>query len=309
MICPEFFGCSGKLDFSETRTLANAALNNARGDYSSLLDGKLILSIDRVGRCSKYWQVFAEMALSHVCRDIEAGFGNALQALVCYEFGEDAEEHDRLELTKFLGGAIRERGIEVGKCHSVLVEGVTSLVISVVGLRAGFPQKVAEEGLVWLNRPFGAAKLQYMAEIGTLGRPNEHAVAITAPADVVQFSWVFSVASDVSGHGLAGCLLELSDRLSIEIDISLSPQNAAASEVLNCPITLLENEPGSYGALNLRIDDGARTLALLKETAGPIIALSAEIDRGDRLPLEQAGWISIGRYSHGPNGVAIRWTA
>ena len=72
LICPDYFGCSGKLSFGETQRLARAVGNDQAGsDFSNISAvGEIVSSIDRVHRCTKEWDRFARIALNHAFGDV-----------------------------------------------------------------------------------------------------------------------------------------------------------------------------------------------------------------------------------------------
>ena len=306
MICPEFFGCSGKLDFGATRDLVRWAGLEPLGDYSVSRSGKVAMSIDRVGQCSKDATSFAQIALTHACRDLEAGFIKPTDALICYEFGPETDGREQAEIVRSVTQAAGRRKIAIGKCHSVLVEGSTSIVICVLGDQTRLPATLPEAGTVWLSHALGAAKLQYMSEIGTLSDVSPYYDLMTSEVDTNVFANLPCVISDVSGHGLAGTLVDIAERFSLSIAVTISPATAAAPIVLLEEISLFENDPASYGP-SLQLDDDARALALLKETAGPLLALSGPVDEKLAAAISQAGWLEIGQYERGPVGVRVQW--
>ena len=97
MICPEFFGCSGKLTFSETRALAHGA-GGPLGDYSDVASN-WVASIDRIGQCSLEMPVFAQVALTHVLRDLEAAAARYEMVIAKYPgttLARDSQERLRI---------------------------------------------------------------------------------------------------------------------------------------------------------------------------------------------------------------------
>jgi hypothetical protein len=307
MICPEFFGCSGKLTFSETRALAHAA-EGPLGDYSDVASN-WVASIDRIGQCSLEMPVFAQVALTHVLRDLEAAAATAFHALVCYEFGDDASTDDRFQLVGSIAKAATARGIQIGKCHTVEIEGSTSIVICAIGKTRGKLRGLPETGIVWISHGLGASKLLYMRQIGTLADESDCLFKMTTPINLEAFSDRPSVISDISGHGLAGSLVDMAERHGIKIDVELGPQFALAEPVLTEEMTLFENSSDSYGAILVAVDRDANTLAFIKETAGPLLVLTAELPLSIRDNVVAAGWAAIGSFVRGAPEVSISWRA
>jgi thiamine monophosphate kinase len=276
------------------------------GDYSISRSGHLAMSIDRVGQCSNDPASFAEIALTHACRDLEAGFVKPTDALICYEFGPETNEVEQIEIVRSVKAAAEHRNISVGKCHSVLVDGTTSLVICVIGEQNRSAMILPKTGLVWLSHGLGAAKLQYMREIGTLAGPYPALKQMTLPVQTDVLSNQPSVVADVSGHGLAGSLIDLAERYGVSIDVTILPALALSEEVLAEEISLFENDRSSYGDI-IDVANDAWRLAALKETAGPLVALTGLVDTNIGNSITNAGWFRIGQYEQGESGVRIRW--
>lgn len=306
MICAEFFGCSGKLDFLATRELVTKAGAKPLGDFSISRSGTVVMSIDRVAECSNNAQLFADIAVAHACRDLEAGFATPTDMLVCFEFEEGTGDQRQVEIVRAIMEAAKKRNIVIGKCHSVFVEGPTSLVFCVCGNRQDISNALPAEGAVWLSHGLGAAKIQYMTEIGTFVGANPHYDKMINSIDTTMLTAKNCVLSDVSGHGLVGTLMDLAERCGISIEVTISPRTAIAREVITEEITLLANEPDAYGPL-VHFDERAKPLALLKETAGPLVALCVSEARQCQ-ELSRAGWTQIGAFKRGQIGARIRWS-
>ena len=308
MICAESFGCSGKAPFGETRLFAGIAGLSGLGDYSRLAGSNLIFSVDRISRCSSSWKEFAEIAFAHASRDLEVGFGLPVHALVCFEFGEDTQPEDRTELVRSVYDAASSRNIELGKCHSAkTLSDVTSLVIALVGEGSLRPAKPSSRGMVWISGQIGFSKLLYLE--GMKQKPNQHPIAkiLAKPLNLRRFHEQFSVLSDVSGHALAGCLCDLAERETVAIEVKLSARLAASPDVLEVPVSLLENSLDDYSCSRLAISNPALRLSLLKETAGPIVAFSAELAECESEELESFGWQNIGSFERATASVSIGW--
>jgi hypothetical protein len=308
MICAETFGCSGKVSFSETRRLAEVAGLALLGNFSTIPECRLTLSIDRVTRCTTDWLAFAKIAISHASRDVEVGLALPSHALACFEFGEDANAADRAALVQAFKQAAHLRNISIGKCHSTITTSeVTSLVIALAGQTFAQPVELESTGLVWISGPLGYAKLLYLE--GLKSEPNLEDLSdrLSRPIEIHSVAGHFSVMSDVSGHGLAGCLCDLAERLSLAINVALSPAEAASAAVIDVETSLLENDPDDFPHGVLGIAEAAKRLSLLKETAGPIVGLSGNLPESTIGELRSSGWRVIGLYRKGPGAVSIRW--
>jgi hypothetical protein len=276
------------------------------GDYS--LSAGLAISIDRIGQCSADSRSFVEIALAHTCRDLEAGFATPTDALICYEFGPETGTQEQVEIVRSLKAAADSRNISVGKCHSVLVDGTTSLVICVFGKQNRTAGDLPATGSVWLSHGLGASKLQYMREIGTLSDRTSAFELMISNVRTDVFGHRPCLIADVSGHGLAGTLVDLAERCGASINVSIGPALALSNDVLTEKITLFENDWSSYSHIIDVEDPTARRLASLKETAGPLIALTESIDRRADNSISDAGWFRIGHYEQGEAGVRIQWS-
>lgn len=308
MICAETFGCSGKTSYSETRMLAELAGTSAVGNFTSVPNSNLIASIDRVSRCTADWTAFAEIAVSHATRDIEVGFGVPAQILACFEFGQDATRDDRTALVAAVSLAASSRQIMLGKCHSAITQSeVTSLVLAVVGETCVEQRRPDHKGQIWINGPIGYAKLLYLEGLKQEPDQGKYISFLTKRLDLRPFSDRFSVASDISGHGLAGCLSDLAERFSLQIDAVLSQSSAADRAVIDTPVSLLQNDLADYTAVE--IDEFAVCLSLLKETAGSVVALSSGLSRSAMQELESLGWQKIGSFRSASRPlVSIGWS-
>lgn len=308
MICAETFGCSGKASYSETKLFAGLAGLSELGDYSRLAKTDLIASVDRISRCSSSWREFAEIAFSHASRDVEVGFGIPIHALVCFEFGEDASADDRVVLVEAVRNAASLRNIQLGKCHSSMtLSEVTSLVIAVLGQGPGPQKKLSDRGMVWISGQIGFAKLLYLEGLKQKSNTDLIVKTLAKPLDLRRYQDRFTVLSDVSGHALAGCLCDLSEREGVAIEVTLSSRVAASEDVLEIPVSLLENSLEDYADSRLEISNLASCLALVKETAGPIIALSDRLTEPEIQGLESSGWQNIGSFRKASAGVSIGW--
>jgi selenophosphate synthase len=115
------------------------------------------------------------------------------------------------------------------------------------------------------------------------------------------------IMADVSGHGLAGSLVDLAERLRVSIDVTVSPRIALSERVLSEEITLFENEWSDYGR-DVQADEDAKRLVSLKETAGPLVALSRPMRPMEEDRISAAGWMRIGDFARGKPGVRIQWS-
>ena len=308
MIDPDYFGCSAKLTYSETRSLVEASGSGSVDDFSRFgFANEFVASVDRISRCASDWAKFANIAVNHALADIEVAFAIPLHAVICFEFGPDANMADRSVAAQSFRQAVLQRGMTLGKCHSALSNDPTSVVISVIGTIQDQILHTPVEGKVFLNRPLGLFKLHYMEEMGLLETESTALSAIFQPRFVPEALKNVAVLSDVSGHGLGGSLASLAHRFSLDLDISIHSRLAAASEVLMTDIDCLQNARETYGSY-LEVDnDSAWPLISLRETAGPMLALvesSFDIEPGS---FGTGYCLSIGTFRRGSGKVIVRW--
>jgi hypothetical protein len=308
MIDPDFFGCSGKVDFVETAEYRRS-LNNGdpAPDYSVIAsEGVLALSVDKVSRCSEDWQTYAEIALNHVLADIQVGFADPTDLLIAYEFGPDAAlREERAKAVFAFNKAAADRQLKIGKCHSAFSYGPTAVTISVLGSKPTVTLSEAHSGAVVLERPLGYFKLHYMNVMGLAEDLAQFTTSLTRPRDCIPRGGWAGIC-DISGHGLLGALLSLAETASIDMRIEVGARLAADPRVLEVPIQCLENSAASYGDAVALVDTRALQLATLRETAGPFVGLregTGEIADcfGNKTTR------SIGTYRKGSGKVEVTW--
>jgi selenophosphate synthase len=146
-----------------------------------------------------------------------------------------------------------------------------------------------------------------MKEIGTLKGATPYLAMMRTPVHLESVSKYASAISDVSGHGLAGTLIDIAERYQLKISCELSEVCALAEPVINEEITLFENSPTSYGETPLEVDEGARRVSLLKETAGPLVVLTEELLTPTNDAIRRTGWLDIGSFQKGSPEVKISW--
>lgn len=305
MICPDFFGCSGKLPYSETRRLAEAAGNRDCSDFAHFVcDGAMVSSIDRIHRCARDWDVFARVALDHAIGDVLCAGAFPVQAMLSFEFGADADEAGRTICSAAFARELALRGVQLGKCHSGLSSGVTAVTVAVLGARSTRLRSVPKEGSLFLSRPVGALKLLYLSELGTPGDTNPLATPPSKPGD--EFNVVpWSLVIDVSGHGLLGAVAHAAAMHGLSVDLALSEAHAASSDVLSVEVECLQNPPQSYDLVLEGFDSRAIALATLRETAGPFVGF---LEKGREADYSAINWIPLGRYAAGDGRIELTWT-
>jgi len=305
MIDPDFFGCSGKLSFEETRSLATASGRSVgTGDFSEVTsDGRIVTSIDRIHRCAKDWKHFARIALNHAFGDVICASATPMQVMLSFEFGTDVTPAERIECSTAFGHELAERGISLGKCHSSHVSGVTAVTVATLARAQDRPQPNLRKGRIYLSHPIGAFKLHYFAEMGFDDFSKRTAEIAMISKDMDFHRWDWALMTDVSGHGLMGAVLQAAANQGLTIDLELSRAHAMSPEVLAIPVGCLQNSVSSYGSDMTELDERARILLTLRETAGPFVGFAEDASSEADPP-----GLLLGRYHKGIGEIDISWT-
>lgn len=308
MICPDFFGCSGKLSFSETRLLASASGHPDAGtDFSKLVtEGTIVSSIDRVHRCARDWDRFARIALNHAFGDVLCAGATPVQAMLSFEFGIDTPEGEYAACSKAFARELATRGVALGKCHSGRTDGVTAVTIATLAARPSRLTQKLQIGSIYLSRPIGALKLQYLSEIGIEIEAGGTLRLLERPDDDVFHGVSWDLLTDISGHGMLGAVAQVAQDHALEVDLCLAPRHAITPEVLSLPVECLQNLPDSYGFPLNAPDPAAELLATLRETAGPFLGFIEDASVHAYATTELG--IPVGRYRRGEWKVDISWT-
>jgi hypothetical protein len=308
MIDPDFFGCSGKLSYDETRALTLASGRPVvTGDFSEIASvGRVVTSVDRVHRCAKDWNLFARIALNHAFGDVVCAGAKPVQAMLSFEFGIDAPASDRGECSSAFARELAARGISLGKCHSGYGSGVTAVTIATLATAPARAQLSLGTGEIYLSRPIGAFKLHYLSEMGV-------DTATAQPSDLLEthvyeafhdLPWTH--VTDVSGHGLLGAVAQAAAIYGLWIDLTLSAAHAVSPEVLSVPVECLQNPLSSYGVAMADADARATTLVTMRETAGPYLGFIEDGPRDGEVV--QPSGLLVGRYRQGTEGIDISWS-
>lgn len=307
LICPDYFGCSGKLSFGKTQRLVRAVGNDQAGnDFSSISAvGEIVSSIDRVHRCAKEWDRFARIALNHAFGDVVCAGAKPVQAMLSFEFGVDTPVDDYAACSQAFAQELAERGVGLGKCHSSITEGVTAVTISTLASQPSRLTSNLASGGIYLSRPIGALKIHYLAELGTLADQNNVSKVLEYPENGPFLSSPWALLTDVSGHGLLGAVAQVAERYRLAIELELSPALAIAPEVLSLPVDCLQNALSSYEIRVNGLPSDAETIATLRETAGPFLGF---VEDPDIPNLSALNSLCIGRYCRGEVGIAVSWT-
>lgn len=306
LICPDHFGCSGKLSFGETQRLARAVGDDGAGsDFSRISAfGEVVSSIDRVHRCATEWDRFARIALNHAFGDVVCAGATPVQAMLSFEFGVDTPVEEYAACSQAFARELAQRGIALGKCHSSRTDGVTAVTIAALANQPSRLTSNIGSGDIYLSRAVGALKIHYLAELGTLADKNGVSKVLEYPENGPFLDLPWTLLTDVSGHGLLGAATQVAERHQVTIELELSPALAIAPEVLSLPVECLQNALSSYGIPVDSLPPEAETIATLRETAGPFLGF---IEDGAIPDLSAFVGLRIGRYSRGEVRVAVSW--
>lgn len=307
MICPDFFGCSGKLTYRDTRKLASAASpNNVGRDFSSLTaDGAIASSIDRVHRCAKDWDQFARIAINHAFGDVVCAGATPVQAMISFEFGIDVGDGEETLCSEAFARELAIRGVALGKCHSCRTETVTAVTIATLGANPTRLQAELETGHIYLSRKIGALKAKYLVEIGAEISAPEVPYLLEKPSDETFRGAGWTLLTDVSGHGMLGAVGQIAQAYNLKVELELGPDHAILPEVLLRPVECLQNSLNTYDVPLGSMHPSAEMLITLRETAGPFVGFleGAAVECG----IETG--ILIGRYRKGETMVNVEWSS
>lgn len=261
-------------------------------------------SIDRVHRCADEWGAFARIALNHVLGDIICGGAEPIQAMISYEFGVDASAEDRAKCSDAFAEELERRGIALGKCHSALNDGVSAVTIAVLGRNNKVRRRNLSQGSIFLSRPLGAFKLHYLKQLGReISFPNpqqilefeDHRTFLQKPWDMV---------TDVSGHGLLGAADSVGKAHKLALHLQFSKEIALSPEVMSEAVDCLENPVDSYGIPIECENEEALSIAMLRETAGPMLGF---METQHLSACDLTGFVKVGEYGAGAPGTKLSW--
>lgn len=307
LICPDFFGCSGKLSYRETRQLASATAPNSVGhDFSSLtVEGVIASSIDRVHRCAKDWDEFARIAINHAFGDVICAGATPVQAMISFEFGIDVGDSEEAHCSKAFARELAIRGVALGKCHSCRTETVTAVTIATLGASPSRLQPELEVGNIYLSRKIGALKAKYLSEIGAEISDPSIPYLLERPSDEAFHSVRWNLLTDVSGHGLLGAVGQIAQIYNLEVELELGSDHAILPEILSRPVECLQNPLDTYDVPLGSMHPSAEMLITLRETAGPFVGFIEDVAE----EADVAVGILIGRYRRDKTKVRVVWSS
>ena len=225
--------------------------------------------------------------------------------MISFEFGIDAPNDEHIACSEAFARELARRSVLLGKCHSARTDGTTAVTISTLAARPSRLKPRLQQGKIYLSRPIGALKAQYLSELGVVIDQVDALRVLEWPEDEAFHSASWELLTDISGHGLLGALSQVAQNYRIEVNFGLSAVHAFSPEVLSWPVECLQNPLDSYN-FPFDIDPSAEVLATLRETAGPFLGFI----ENESVHSEVAAKLGkpIGQYHQGKCGVKISWT-
>ncbi len=311
MIDPDGFGCSSKLTFAETVALATVSkdsLHFTDFDFVKISDVQILTSTDQIFRCSRDWDIFADIAIAHAVADVVVGGATPSSLSISFAFGpdteinltEDLQKVERQLATQAFHNSAKRMGLTVGKCHSVFTNDPTNVTISSLGVRKAAIQAIPTQGAMFLSDKIGSAKSLYMSEIGLI------------TADQVSLNQLRSISkpiatqhnafhTDVSGHGLAGAVMLACLQNGWDAHLMLGTDCTFSTETVGYAVGCLQNSLDSYGSNFSCVGTEAKIVCTLRETSGPILSFVECSEHQDY------GFPCVGYFTPGNGEVSASW--
>lgn len=296
---PDLIGCGQKLPLGLIKSIS-AKTGLRFGADAEALDWRgatLFSSIDRLGRFCEDFDLFATMAVLHFSGDIIVSRARPLQISFCLEFGPEFENSSQFtRFTSSVVTAIRERQISVGNIHSVRSD-YTAITACTIGAGGSSFYCTPVAGKIFISDKIGFFKKLIIQELD--GEIFEGASLLGNRVFLDELPEAACAASDVTGFGLRGALMNLAHRHCLAIEASVTSTMAFHHDVLTVPIACLERS----GSCDASIEPTSANVRLsnLSEVAGPFVVLCNDDEevafvswfkhKAGQLPLE------IGRFS------------
>lgn len=163
---------------------------------------ELLMSIDTSVRSQSTTKDFFRLAFLHAMRDLHASFTNPTDFSASVRFDDSNLEHELREFSQSLSDIQSSTRAKVGKLHSFLGVGPTEVTVSVVG------ERLRELQLVQDNK----YDLFMLGEIYTgTGDDERDWRLLLSHGELIAKSKEITLAKDISGDGLAGALVQISE--------------------------------------------------------------------------------------------------
>lgn len=306
-------GCGQKVQMRDVSILSNAIDMELSSDSGcSIMGNALVCStIDRIGRMLNDISQFCEVAILHAMSDLVVSKVDPQFASVCIEYGPEFDNVEKMVvLSKALSDGFKKFGIHLQNLHSVKSE-YTHLTISVFGTREPSSFEIFDCGSIFLSRRLGAAKMAVLSEID-----DDPSVPFVSEIIDKRFLGGMNtgfVATDVTGFGLAGAAINLSNRVGADVQIALCSQDVVHEDVLGIPVRCFQVEGIPEEAVTATCNR-AKAVSFCTEFSGPTLFFVGA-DNIEDFTVEFSdlhGWspLHIGMFKQNKSsaGVTISWS-
>jgi selenophosphate synthase len=263
-------GCGEKVEMATINAIAKKVGLESHADAGFVeIDGLgVYATIDRVGRMTPDLSSFAEIAIIHAIGDLVVSGAEPEAVAICIEHGPEFETvEDMAALTSSLAEKVREYRLQLLNLHSVRSD-YTYLTISAVGRKISEPPSGVTKGCIYLSRRIGASKMMVLRQLEA--ESDEAFVAEIIANRYSGSSRMNFHASDITGFGLAGAALNLSNRIKVKARISLGREHLVHPDVLTIPFSCFEAKGLPLSGIEYSC---ARAAAVARciEFAGPVL--------------------------------------
>ena len=312
VLIPERFGCGAKVELKElhkhlaargTRHLRSYAIDQGvSGD-------PVVRSIDKVFQVGLPSADFARLALLHAGADVLCGGGYPKAVDVCFEFGPELSEQERIDFSSAIFEAAESQDIVVGKCHSTSGP-VTALTLAISGQQKIQWADGAESGAVLITRRLGGMRNLYLCALrGQLADPALLAQMGTSHYELLtQIGPLVSHVVDVSGFGLIGALHEAAWDINAQIEVAVAERLWVPNLGYEDP-ACLTSDVASF-ANTEKLSSRFVRRASTREFCGPLL-LMVQATQVDQIveAAQRTGFhdlAKIGEFVHGEPAVRLR---
>lgn len=297
-------GCGRKLSTKHVRTsrLKLAELNQHGQSHhwndSTILsaDAQLAMSIDTAVRSLATSADFFRIAVLHAMRDLQASFCNPTDFSLSIRFDDRRVEAELEEFSISISDIAKASGARIGKMHSLLGQGPTEISVSVIGrrLRDSVPIDSRRHSLYILGRV-------------ETGEPSENRDwrELLVEGQTIANSQTISFAKDVSGDGLAGALVQMSEDLGLDISLALEevPYSNASVPLDDCNLDRNMTDFLSEIVSTRSVDKMHRAILMTPQFCGPFLLIMPQGDNQSKW--KNTGFVKIGECEVGTGKVEV----
>ncbi len=276
-IIPERFGCASKISLSEIKSIRS---NTVPFSHHKIYDASIrefcgmqvASSIDKVYDLGLPPQDFALAAFTHCARDLLAAGAKPVSCDIAFEFGLDASEAERKDLSVAFAQFLTTNDIIIGKIHSGFAN-TTSATLSLIGPIIATFRDLPSKGTVLLSEPIGKLHQLYFSAI----RNNRDYLKVVDSINKPYFSIIDKLSklisgwTDVSGYGLIGSLIMISDQFEVDIEFDNNSVNSLFSSMDVIPPCLISDADGLE--IPPLITENQKKVLSLREICGPMLCL------------------------------------